>query len=411
MGADEVGADFGGYLGGLLGDEEVGRSVGRQLPRGVVNFLPALAGGAIGALGGPVGAAAGFKTGLGLTAGLTGLDVFEKTGSPGRAAVAGGIAALTPPAIGGAVNAAGTKVLAQTGSKALAKLSTLPAGVAAGYGVDLAADVADIALAPERTMAEMATKEYWVGRTVANTALLPIDIQQAMFWKPQVAIDVEANKAVEQVVKEKNAEQIEREAFSGNTRQEVETSSRLFGIRNTIGNEVIPTPFLNARRKRIEAEQAKEVGIAPLEGDPQPLGFYKGDDTEVKDTFELYVEKVPRNTEEFVEQVDAINVMRQQFGEDPFVSQMLKAKTDEFIRNGDDAETALNKALQREKNKAQKLPEKRAKIQKVESATQLARTTLREITQKDPRVAKVEEMVNRRAAKYPEGYGFTTRPS
>ena len=75
-----------------------GDKSGEESLRGVVDFLPALAGGGVGfLLGGPGGAAIGGKAGLALAGGMGAANAFEKTDSLGHTAVAGAMPFLGGP--------------------------------------------------------------------------------------------------------------------------------------------------------------------------------------------------------------------------------------------------------------------------------------------------------------------------
>lgn len=105
-GAPQALGDYFAQLGQRFGAEEGGRAAGEGLPRGMVNFAPLLAGSAF---GGPVGTVVGALA----TGALTAQDVYEKTDSPARSLVTGGVAAALPAtaSVGArAALAAGNKV-------------------------------------------------------------------------------------------------------------------------------------------------------------------------------------------------------------------------------------------------------------------------------------------------------------
>lgn len=171
-GATKIGSAIGGRLGSLMGKEELGRDVGQQLPRGVVNMLPLLASrGAIPA------------------ALMSGTNAYEQTNSPLRGAIAGVATVAAPRAIGRILPAASNKILGKGLSTAIAnKVTSTTAGGVAGrftgnlldsFLYDTATELADIAVAPERSLGEIGTSDFWAAQAIGNTAFAPLDLRQA----------------------------------------------------------------------------------------------------------------------------------------------------------------------------------------------------------------------------------------
>jgi len=110
---DDWTAEAFGWVGDKFGvTPDASRAAGRELPRQVLNFLPMMAGGAVGgflgAAGGPAGIAAGAakggSIGLGLTSGLSAFDAYGKGGTA-TDAIIGGVA----PYVGGKLSEFGSK--------------------------------------------------------------------------------------------------------------------------------------------------------------------------------------------------------------------------------------------------------------------------------------------------------------
>ena len=177
----ELGKQGGGYVGeSLFGNRELGERIGEGLPRGVANTIPALIGfAAAPATGGSsLALSAPALAGLAATAGMTGSQVFEETGSTPRALASGAVAAAMPFAAGKATSAVVGPMIKAGAPAWLSGAASIPASIAGGAAMGVVGDVADIGLAPERSMAEMGTKEYWQGQALMNMAFLPLDIQQ-----------------------------------------------------------------------------------------------------------------------------------------------------------------------------------------------------------------------------------------
>ena len=88
---DEWTSEAVGQVGDLFGiTPAASRATGKALPRMVVDFLPMIAGGAIGeVVGGPAGMVAGGKIGMGLTSGLSALNAYGESGKGSDALIAG----------------------------------------------------------------------------------------------------------------------------------------------------------------------------------------------------------------------------------------------------------------------------------------------------------------------------------
>jgi site-specific DNA-adenine methylase len=210
LGLDVAGQRLGGFVAEKLFDNRpLGEEVGLELGETALSFAPALIG-----LLPPVAAVTGglsIPIGLGLTGGLTAAHVSAQTGDPVRSVAAGAIAGFTPPLIGkgaqlltSGARATSGKVLGEgitsTAESFLNKFSmagiparTVPS-VAAGFGVDVGADVVDIGLS-ERTLAELASPEYWQARTIGNLAFLPLDIQQSFALQKRARLRLTAGEA------------------------------------------------------------------------------------------------------------------------------------------------------------------------------------------------------------------------
>lgn len=183
----------GGFIGeGLFDNRQLGEEVGSQVSEGLIASLPAIAGIAAAPF---TGGSSLAVTGAALTGGLTAAQVSADTGDPVRSGAAGAFAAFAPAAVGKAIGVAGqgatrasnnlfgnsftqgvTNVLARPVPGTVAR--TVP-GVAASFGVDVGADIVDIGLAEERTLAELTDPQYWQARVIGQGAFLPIDVQQA----------------------------------------------------------------------------------------------------------------------------------------------------------------------------------------------------------------------------------------
>ena len=179
---------FGEWVGEKLGAPEAGRMAGEYLPRGVINMAPMLLAAPFTG-GGSLVAGAASMAGLAGTAGMTALDVFEKTDSPARSVASGAVAAAVPFLGPKVVGAVGSKVLGPDLALKVGEAVTrhgaigLPARVASNMAgtqaVATAGDVVDIALAPEREMPDLLTRDYWAYQTVANLAFMPLDVVNA----------------------------------------------------------------------------------------------------------------------------------------------------------------------------------------------------------------------------------------
>lgn len=166
-----------GQVGDLFGiDPQVSRDVGRKLPRGVVDFIPMVAGGvvggAVGLLGGPGGAAAGAALGgdigLGLTSGLSALNAYGETGKPLDAMV------------GAAAPYVGTK-LSQMGTKAILANAAKPGSYLGKLGFTGGTKVVGQALTAEEQLALAASKQFGTlsSDTLAKTTMDKLVVDQA----------------------------------------------------------------------------------------------------------------------------------------------------------------------------------------------------------------------------------------
>lgn len=169
----QMGEGLGGFAGKLVGNEELGREVGQKLPRGAANMAPALL--------------APFTGGqslwmYGATGAAQGLDTYGETGSVPRAALSGATAAVMPKVMEKTLSATMPFVANQIGNVG-AKIASVPVSAGAGFGLGIASDVGDIAMAPERSFGEMGQKEYWQAHGVGQLAFLPLDVQQAFMLK------------------------------------------------------------------------------------------------------------------------------------------------------------------------------------------------------------------------------------
>lgn len=202
-GASGVGADMGGWMGRQLGNEQLGRDIGFDLPRGLLNTVPLLVAAPLAA----AGVAGAGIAGLAGTAAMTGMDVFERTGSPARAGLAGAAGAAMPYAIG----RMSAGMLNNTVGQALT--SNAASGIPARFGTNLigslaadtVADIGDIGLADERDIREVLTSDYWRTRVIANTAFAPLDAGLAI--RDQVKAKV--SREAEQVNVDRHYSQIE----------------------------------------------------------------------------------------------------------------------------------------------------------------------------------------------------------
>lgn len=216
---DDAGAAVGGFVGDtLFDDQELGQQVGKEAAVSVLNMAPALAGYA---LAGPTGGAS-VVIGNAATGALTAGDIKAQTGETDRALAGGTIAAFTAPTIG-ALTRAGSNVAGRVGSRVLGDKAaavgnvlnnnflagtaarSLPA-IGAGFGLDVGADFTDIGLAGDRSFAELGTADYWKTRVIANSAFLPLDIQQAGIQQKNVMRNLDLRNQVKQQEAVRSAE-------------------------------------------------------------------------------------------------------------------------------------------------------------------------------------------------------------
>lgn len=92
---------LGGAVGKLFGAEQAGADAGHHIPRGILDFLPMLLGGPVGAIGKTglaiaKGVSAGRKVGTGISALAAGANAYEKSDSPIQAGITGGLTAAIP---------------------------------------------------------------------------------------------------------------------------------------------------------------------------------------------------------------------------------------------------------------------------------------------------------------------------
>ena len=184
--------DFGGDVGEGIGEflfdaPDIGRMVGEELPRGLINTAPLFAG----------------PAGIPVSAALFGSQGLENTGSLLRGGIAGTTGVLAPFAIGKMTGPLLGKVLPDAATKlmsqpAIGVPSRVTGNLIDSFAVDVATDVADIAVAPERRFGELLTPEYWQARSIANLSFVPFDIHQA--YKAQFPKSSEARNDIKQSV-------------------------------------------------------------------------------------------------------------------------------------------------------------------------------------------------------------------
>tara|TARA_R110000772_G_scaffold266171_1_gene388297 strand:- start:15324 stop:21623 length:6300 start_codon:yes stop_codon:yes gene_type:complete len=175
-GLSDVGAEVGSKVGSVIGKEEVGEQAGASVGRGAMNMIPFLTGGGVSAMT--------------KVAALTGAQVLDETNDATRATVAGGVSMLAPAVIGKITPAIGGKVLGQnlatrvggalTSNTAVGASSRFTGNLVDSFVFDTAADSVDIALADDRSFAELGTSDYWAAQAIGNLAFAPLDAKQAI---------------------------------------------------------------------------------------------------------------------------------------------------------------------------------------------------------------------------------------
>jgi len=336
-GANDVGADVGGFIGKMVGNEELGREVGRSLPRGVANTLPLFAG--------PVGLAVG--------GGSAALDAFSQTGSGPRAALAGGLTAAFPAII----NKGSTALLNNGLGNALTQraITGVPTrfatNVGAGFGADVAADVGDIALAPERELNEVLTSEYWQTRAVANAAFVPFDAVASV--KDQVASKVR-KESVHKAVDNSPIEPLERLEV-GRSLEEPVVELELLpeAIADSQPLDPISPPTVLPGPGQAAGPFSIPSGLPPLR--PGDAEFGKSFQTRVEQslTKPLYeiIPYVPKDATEYKEQVSVLNTGRDVIDLPDFNKGQTTAKSQTLVEEGFSPDVAATRVLQSEKFK------------------------------------------------------------
>lgn len=185
-GVRQLGRSAGGFLGDLIvNDRELGEQIGADLPRGVLNTIPMIAGGGVGAL----------ASGL-----LSAQQSFQYSGDPVRALASGATMALAPKVIGNITPALGSKLLPNVAEKLTSKMVPGVASKFTGnlldsflYGVG--SDMIDIGLAEDRQFGEILTTDFWKAHTLGNVAFVPFDVAQA-YRGQKVSMEERARNAI-----------------------------------------------------------------------------------------------------------------------------------------------------------------------------------------------------------------------
>ncbi len=204
-GARQAGTEVGGALGSLVGKTELGRETGDGVGRGVFNMIPLLLSGGVAGLGG--------------AALLGGSQSFEETNDSLRATVAGAANLLAPAVVGKLTPLLGRTVLgkglsdkvgsALTSGTALGVSSRFTGNLVDSLALDTVADVADIALADDRSFSELGTSDYWTSQAIGNLAFAPFDVKQAV-QAQKVGGDVKVSSSIDDAIAIADAEQLRR---------------------------------------------------------------------------------------------------------------------------------------------------------------------------------------------------------
>jgi len=286
----ERGADLFEFFGA---DEATGRQVGEEALRGVVDFLPAIAGfGITAATGGAAGPIA-IPLGLASSAALAGANTLEQTDSYGQAALSAGLAGF-----GGGVASLGArgtlsalgrgttqKILSETGEQVGERLiaQTLGdralAGIAGETTINLAAMLGSsgIKYAETGEFENPFTKEEILSNLVDPTLIFGINemVNPSVISERYISRQQDKKKYTSAEQDEQAAKIAAATPTSiGKTREEIlRTSSELYEMARNIEDENVRESMMTVVSKlREEAYAAADAGVLSAEEVPTVLG-------------------------------------------------------------------------------------------------------------------------------------------
>ena len=246
-GLPKVGGSFGEFVGSAFGAPDAGRRAGEMLPRAMADFLPGIAGTLM--LGTP---AAPLGIGLiGASAGLSGINAYEKTNSPGQAAFSGLLAGAAP-GIGKLAGQAGARLLPKT-----PVLGDVLGGQVFGGATFLGADFAQH-IATGGTPGEFFTRDRLVEELVGNA---PFAVLDAARVTPEILRTVRTEKDFQAVTAKQD--------FASTDPPRTPRSGSIIDIDNESG-EVIDPGALGSSRQSSGEETPSAVGGEVFD-DPEKL--------------------------------------------------------------------------------------------------------------------------------------------